>query len=65
MDKDTDRTAGVDCASAIRGPDGHVAVSLQGQTGMTVGSRLPSVLWRSIDPVDAVFVIVDGHGRLS
>lgn len=61
MDKDAYRAAVVDCTFAIRGPDGHVAVSLQGQMGVTVSSRLPSVLCCGIDPVDAVFVIVDRH----
>ena len=61
MDKHAYRAAIADSTFAIRGPDGHVAVSLQRQMGVTVSSRLPSVLWRAIDPVDAVLVIVDRH----
>jgi hypothetical protein len=61
MDKDTYGATGMDRSSITR-PDSDVAVSLQGQMGVTVRSRLPSVWWRSIDPVDAVFIIVDRHG---
>ena len=61
MDKDAYGAAAVDSTSAVRGPDRHVGVGLQGQMGVTVSSRLPGIRWCSIDAVDAVFEIVDRH----